>query len=118
MDGRIFQLKIQLAEKIHQDWTVQEMAETVDLSKPYFIKLFKIQAGMPPITYLREIRLEKARELLENSNHQIKQIGVKIGMTNDSHLTRDFKKKFGLTPTEYRKHHWEKLQAEEQFGQK
>ena len=118
MDGRIFDLKKLFIEKPHHDWTVEEMAETAQLSKPHLIRLFKMHVGMPPITYLREIRLEKARELLENSHHQIKQIGVEIGMTNDSHLTRDFKKKFGLTPTEYRKQHWEKIQAEEQIGQK
>lgn len=118
MDKRIFDLKKLFEEKPQGDWTVEKMAETVELSKPHLIKLFKIQVGMPPITYLREIRLEKARELLENSYHQVKQIGVEIGMTNESHLTRDFKKKFGLTPTEYRKQHWEKVQVEELPGQK
>ena len=118
MDGRIFSLKKIFKEKLNHDWTAEEMAETAQLSTPHFQKLFKTQVGTPPVTYLREIRLEKARELLENSHYQIKQIGVQVGMTNDSHLTRDFKKKFGLTPTEYRKRHWEKSQAEEQFGQK
>lgn len=88
-----------------------------DLSPSHIQKLFKTQTGMSPIAYLHDLRLEKARELLENSFHQVKQIGVGIGMTSKSHLTRDFKKKFGLTPTEYRKQYWEKRQAEERHGQ-
>lgn len=117
MDGRIFHLKKLLIEKPHRSWTVEEMAEIAQISTPHLIRLFKIHLGMPPNTYLRELRLEKARELLESSYHQVKQIGVKSGMTNDSHFTRDFKKKFGLSPTDYRKKFWEKIQAEERVDQ-
>lgn len=60
------------------------------------------------MAYLNELRLEKARELLEDERCflQIKEIGHQVGLVNDSHFTRDFKKKYGLTPTEYRKQHW------------
>ena len=78
-----------------------------------FQKLFKSNTGTSPVAYLRELRLEKARLLLETTFVQIKQIGIKIGLTNDSHLTRDFKNKYGVTPTECRRQHWDKAQAED-----
>lgn len=118
MDGRIFILRERLLKNLAHHWTIEEMAEIVELSSPHFQRLFKSYMDLPPITFLRELRLEKARELLETTFLQMKQIGIAIGMPNDSHFTRDFKKKYGVTPTEYRKQHWEKIQAESANGQK
>lgn len=111
MDGRIYYLRNRLINNLDHEWNIEEMAEIVELSVPHFQKLFKIYTGKSPIAYLRELRLEKACKLLEDSFHQIKQIGNKVGMRNESHFTRDFKKKFGLAPSEYRKRHWKNNQA-------
>ena len=88
------------------------MAKIVDLSPPHLQRLFKIHVGVSPMAYLLELRLEKARELLENPFLQIKQIGRMVGILTDSHFTREFKKNCGLTPTEFRRFHQEKVQAE------
>lgn len=112
MDGRIFQLQKQLSENLEHHWTVQKMAEVVKLSSPHFQKLFKDEVGISPIAWIREKRLEKARELIQTKFWQMKQIGIAVGMPNDSHLSRDFKKKYGVTPTEYRKQYWDNIQTE------
>ncbi len=112
MDGRIFLFKEQLLNKLEQQWTIETMAEAIEISVPHFQKLFKSNVGTPPMMYLHNLRLEKARELLETTFKNISEIRFEICMPNDSHFTRDFKKKFGATPTAYRKQHWEKLQAE------
>ncbi len=111
MDGRIFNLKRLLLERLSHAWTIEEMAGIVELSAPHLQKLFKANLGISPMAYLRELRLEKACEFLENSFHRLKQIGIEIGMPDHSHFTRDFKSKFGVTPTEYRRQHWEKIQT-------
>ncbi len=80
MDGRIYLLKKLLAEKPDREWTIAEMAKTFDLSSPHFQKLFKANTGTSPALYLRELRLEKARLLLETTFEQIKQIGIKTGL--------------------------------------
>ena len=116
MDERIFHLRKQILNNFRHDWTIKEMAEIVHLSASHLQKLFKSQMGISPIAYLHELRLEKACELLETTFDRISQIGFEIGMTNDSHFTRYFKKKYGSTPTEYRKRHSEKIQAEELDG--
>ena len=117
MDNRISHLRNQILGNLRHDWTIEDMAKTIELSKPHFQKLFKFHIGTSPIAYVRELRLEKARELLETTFYQINQIGYEIGMKNDSHFTRDFKKKYGVTPTEYRRLHSEKMQAEQSDGQ-
>ncbi len=116
MDGRIFRLKERLLKSIRHAWTIEEMARFVELSVPHLQKLFKIETGTTPMAYLRDIRLKKARKLLETKFSRLKEIGHEIGMPNDSHFTRDFKKKYGVTPTEYRRRHWEKTQTEKSFG--
>lgn len=118
MDGRIFHLQKQILENPDRDWTIEQMSEIAGLSVPHFQKLFKSNTGKPPIAYLQDLRLEKARELLETTFLQIQEIRTKVGIPHDSHFTRDFKKKYGISPTEYRKLFWEKIQAEEQDGKK
>lgn len=118
MDGRIFHLKEQLLKNLQHDWTIEEMSQNVELSIPHFQKLFRAETGIAPIAYLRDLRLEKARELLETKFYRLKQIGFEVGMSNDSHFTRDFKKKYGVTPTEYRKQYWEKIQTQKSVGKR
>jgi len=118
MDGRIFHLQKQLIENLEHHWTVQEMANVVKLSVPHFQKLFKDAVGISPIAWIREKRLEKARELIQMKFWQMKQIGIAVGMPNDSHFTRDFRKKYGITPTEYRKQYWDNIQIEKQDREK
>jgi transcriptional regulator GlxA family with amidase domain len=116
MDGRIFHLKELFSEKLDHKWTVKEMSEIVDLSPAHLPRVFKINIGISPMAYLNTLRLEKARELLENTFLQVKQIGRRVGLKNDSHFTREFRKKFGFSPTEYRKLHWGKTQNLEPIG--
>lgn len=118
MDGRIFQLKEMMLENLQRHWSIEELAEIIGLSIPHLQRLFKTEIGTSPNAFLQNARLEKARELLETTFWHIQQIGIEVGMPNDSHFTRDFKKKYGLTPTEYRRRYWEKIQSEKQFGRK
>lgn len=118
MDGRIFHLKEQLLKNPQHNWTIEEMSQFVELSVSHFQKLFKTETGIAPVTYLRDLRLEEARELLETKFSRLKEIGFKVGIPNDSRFTRYFKKRYGVTPTEYRKQHWEKVQAEKSDGKK
>lgn len=118
MDARIFQLREKMSANLSQNWTLEKMAEAIGVSKSHLQKIFKTETGKTLYAFLHDERLEKARELLEGDWEQIGQIGLKIGMPHESHFTRDFKKKYGLTPTAYRKQYHENIQAEMQFGQK
>jgi AraC-like DNA-binding protein len=118
MDGRIFHIIEKIRKNLNHDWTVEEMAIFTELSESHFQKLFKSETGMSPKAYLKNLRLEKARELLENGFKQIKQIGYEIGLTNDSHFARDFKRTFGMTPSDYRARFWKFSQVDQHLGRK
>jgi AraC-like DNA-binding protein len=120
MDRRIFYLCEHLSRNLEYQWTVEEMSEILKLSVRHFQKLFKSEVKSSPMNYLRDMRLEKARQLLANADSflTIKEIRLAVGILNDSHFTRDFKKKYGVTPTEYRKGFWDKIQTENEIGKK
>ncbi|MEO7659664.1 MAG: AraC family transcriptional regulator [Pyrinomonadaceae bacterium] len=119
MDRRIFHIKEKLSQNPELSWTVEKMADTVGLSVPGFKQTFKKKVGVSPLAYLLELRVEKARQLLSDPHNflQINEIGVICGLTNASHFTRDFKKRNGMTPNEYRDHCAEIEQSKLQNGQ-
>jgi transcriptional regulator GlxA family with amidase domain len=118
VDGRIYQLSTQIAQDLGKAWTVDTMAETTGLSSPHFQRLFRLNIGSGPMAYLHDLRLEKSKFLLETTFLRIKQIRIHIGLTSDSHLAHAFKEKFGVTATEYRRHHWQTIQNAEAKSKK
>lgn len=82
--------------------TIEELAETVNLSKHYFMRFFKKYMGMTCIEYINDYRLNIAANLLLTTRMKITDIAAGIGITNLSYFNRIFKKKFNLTPKEYR----------------
>jgi AraC family transcriptional regulator, L-rhamnose operon transcriptional activator RhaR len=115
MDGRIFRLTSYISETLDHDWTVGEMARFVGVSASHLQRLFKVQTRSAPIAFLKELRLSRARELLESTFLRVKEIGVKVGMPDESHFTRDFKNRFGSSPVEYRRKYWERVQFEDRL---
>ncbi len=107
MDGRIIVLKERILRNLAFDWTVKEMAKSIDVSESYFQKLFKTENGMTPAKYVCKLRFEKAKELLEDRRFlRIQEICHEIGIHDQTHFTRDFKKLYGKTPSQYRKDYW------------
>lgn len=86
----------------NKDLSLDEVSREVDISPYYFSKLFKEETGENFIEYLTNIRLNKAKALLNDSNYSMKQICMEIGYADPNYFSRTFKKNFGVTPTEYK----------------
>jgi len=78
------------------------MARSVNLSTSRFYYLFTADIKMPPARYLRLLRMQAAKELLETTFLSIKEIVAVVGFNDESHFVRNFKKLYGVTPTEHR----------------
>ena len=93
-------------ELMHGDpsrsFTLGKMAESVNLSPPYFCSLFKSITGVPPAKYLKSLRMQQAAMLLTTTFLSVKEIVRRVGLTDESHFVRDFKRLYGVTPSEYR----------------
>lgn len=91
-----------ISENYMKPITIEELAESVNLSKHYFMRFFKKYMGTTCIEYINDYRLNVATNLLLTTGLQITEISSRIGISNLSYFNRIFKKKFNMTPKEYR----------------
>jgi AraC-like DNA-binding protein len=84
---------------------IGDIARAVNLSPGRLAHLFKNEIGVSPQRYLNNIRLDKAKECLENGVLSVKEIAAEVGIPNVSGFCRSFKARYGTTPKEYRKTH-------------
>lgn len=73
------------------------------LNRSYLSTLFKQKTGMKFVDYLNDVRIEKAKELLINSDRKMYHISKAVGYDNTKYFFRVFKKKVGYSPEQYRK---------------
>jgi two-component system response regulator YesN len=90
-------------EHYQDDLTLTQMAEYTSLSISHFSSLFKRYTGDSLIAYINHVRVEKAKELLRNSNDKIYLIPEKVGFSSQPYFIRVFKNVTGMSPNEYRK---------------
>ena len=102
MDQRVERVLRVMQKNLHADLSLGALAQSVNLSSWRFSHVFRSEVGMSPIQYLRCLRMERAKYLLETSFLSVKQIAYKVGMKDESHFVRDFKKAYGVPPTPYR----------------
>jgi transcriptional regulator GlxA family with amidase domain len=102
MDPRVQKVVHLIQKDLSRKVTLDEMAQAVNLSAAHLRTLFKSEIGMTPIQYHKKLRLLEARGLLENTFLNVQEIMVRVGLSDDSHFVRDFKKLYGLTPAQYR----------------
>jgi two-component system response regulator YesN len=67
--------------------------------------VFKKVAGMTFIDYLTHTRISQAARLLLGSQSSVAEIATQVGFSDQSYLTRQFRKSFGCSPRDYRKHY-------------
>ena len=89
-------------DNLEQDLTLTEIATVADLSHFHFARSFRKTLGVTPQQYIANRRIEKAKDLLSNSNLPIVEIGFQTGFKNQSHFTTLFRKLTTFTPKVWR----------------
>ena len=102
MDPRVLHTINLLSEDVSNQCDIKALADSVNLSPSRLRHLFKDETGYTPAQYLKRLRLERAKELLEGSFLRLKEVMPRVGVKDESHFVRDFKKTHGLPPIKYR----------------
>ncbi len=90
---------------IHEHYltvTLDELAEKQHLSKPYLSKYIKEKSGNTFGDIVKNVRMKKARTLLKNTSMTVENIADNVGYQNVEHFNRTFKKKYDMTPIQFR----------------
>lgn len=106
----IEEIKRYTRKNYHLNLSLIELASEFNYSQSYLGKKFKAEADMSYHTYLDNIRLEKAKQLLEQDTLYIYEIAKSIGYSNYDYFHKKFKKKFGISPKEYQ-NNWKKEES-------
>ena len=89
-------------EHYTEDISINTLANICDYSEYHFMRFFKKHIGLTCIQYINNYRLEKASILLTTSNNAIMDISLEVGFDNLSYFNKLFKRKYNLTPKEFR----------------
>jgi AraC-like DNA-binding protein len=105
LDRRLLIVLMLIGDDIQRQLVIGDLAQAVNLSPSRLAHLFKSEVGVSPQRFLNNIRLQKAKEMLENGVRCIKEIAAEVGFPSVSRFCRSFKTLYGSTPSEYRKTH-------------
>lgn len=98
---------------LHSRITVHELSTQIGLSDSYLSKLFSREMGIPVSTYITQLKIDKAKNLLQYSEYSIVDIANYLAFSSLSHFIQTFKKLTGITPHKFRmqnfKSDWDKL---------
>lgn len=97
------QVKTYINYHVNENLSIDKLAEKVYLSQGYLSYIFKKETGMNLSRYIKSVRMEKAKELLKNTNMKIVQICEKVGFSSVSYFCQSFREYCGVSPEKYRK---------------
>ena len=105
IDHRIQKSVTYLNRSYTQNIAIENLANSQNMTREAFSRLFKKELGRPPFDYISNLRMNKARLLLQNTNQSIKSIAQAVGYSDQYNFSRLFKKHYGMSPKAYRLSH-------------
>jgi len=91
-------------EKYSENISVRDIASVIALSPSHFSRIFKKETGLTPQEYLIRVRLDRAKSFLLRSRKSVTEIALQCGFSSSAHFSSSFIKRFGKTPSEFKKY--------------
>ncbi len=92
-----------IEDNLEGDLSLQAMAAEVDISPLYLARAFKAAVGQSPHQYVLARRIERAKELLRNTDLPVVDVALSSGFSSQSHLSHWFIRQIGVSPAVYRR---------------
>jgi len=83
-------------------WRLEELARSAAMSRTSFAERFRTVAGVPPLTYLNNWRMQLARHALRDGDVRVGPLAFQLGYTSESAFSNAFKREIGMSPLRYR----------------
>lgn len=99
----IREIKEYVFNHYHEELSLDRIAEEINITPKYLSELFIKEEGMGLSKFIKEIRLNQAKELLKSTNKRVTEISRETGFNNHSYFIKTFREKFEMTPDNYRK---------------
>jgi AraC-like DNA-binding protein len=101
-ETRLDQAFTKVEQALHQPWNVTSIAQLCHYSEPHLYRLCKQQYGVGPKQKLQEMRIEKAKQLLIDTQWPINELAQRLGFSDPHNFSNCFKKFVGISPKGYR----------------
>ena len=99
---KLCMLRSRIMKNPENPWNISEIAESLYLSKSYLQKIYKSYFNKSIIEEMIQFRIEKAKELLTNTDMTVTEISKECGYSSYNYFVRQFKISEGISPSEYR----------------
>jgi AraC family transcriptional regulator len=100
--ARLRRIKELVHAKMEDDFSLDEMAQSVELSRAHFARMFRKSTGQAPHQFVLRQRVERAKAMLRAPDGRILDVAVACGFKTQQHFARVFRSVCGVSPTEYR----------------
>jgi len=101
-DPQLSSVLEQMIDEPGRRFTLELLADSAGMSRSAFAQRFKATFGRSPMDFLKELRLQRAAELLQTTRRPIKSIADQVGFESRSHFSRSFTEFFGTAPADFR----------------
>jgi len=102
MDWRVKRVINLMEQGLDQPLSVADLAKAVNLSPGRLRHIFKSETNVALRHYLRALRMEHAKRLLQTTFLTVKQVMIEVGVRDESHFVRDFESTYGISPGRFR----------------
>lgn len=97
----LMKIRLYMEQHYHEPLSIERLAQLANISPKYFVDLFKKTYGHSAIDYLTDLRINRAKRYLVETEYRVREIAQKVGYSDEFYFSRKFKKEVGVSPSAF-----------------